>query len=55
MMASFCSSIKRVHLGLFYIKFRMSRQDVEEIIEIIKKELKDLDSNVFVTPVGGYR
>jgi hypothetical protein len=33
----------------------MSRSDVEEIIEIIKKEAQAIDSKSFVTPVGGYR
>lgn len=33
----------------------MSREDVEEIIEVIKKEVQELDSNIFVVPVGGYR
>lgn len=33
----------------------MSRGDVEEIIEIVKKELQDVDKNAFITPVGGYR
>ncbi|GAA5801239.1 hypothetical protein HPULCUR_006683 [Helicostylum pulchrum] len=33
----------------------MNREDVEEIIEIVKKELQDINHNGFVIPVGGYR
>ncbi|GAA5809014.1 hypothetical protein MFLAVUS_002415 [Mucor flavus] len=33
----------------------MNREDVKEIIEIVKKQLRDIDHNSFVTPVGGYR
>lgn len=35
--------------------FSMDRSDVEEIIEIIKAELKAVDSECFAVPVGGYR
>jgi hypothetical protein len=33
----------------------MDRSDVEEIIEIIKGELKTIDKDCFLIPVGGYR
>jgi hypothetical protein len=34
---------------------RMSREDVEEIISIIKKEVENMGNDIFITPVGGYR
>ncbi|KAI9265088.1 hypothetical protein BDA99DRAFT_507687 [Phascolomyces articulosus] len=33
----------------------MSRQDAKELIDIIGTEIKDVDSQAFATPVGGYR
>lgn len=33
----------------------MAREDIEEIIQIIKKEVESINSNIFVIPVGGYR
>ncbi|KAL1930346.1 hypothetical protein VTP01DRAFT_10508 [Rhizomucor pusillus] len=33
----------------------MSRQDIEELVEIIRHELTKVDDQAFVTPVGGYR
>ena len=33
----------------------MSRQDVKELIDIIEKEIKNVDTQAFATPVGGYR
>jgi hypothetical protein len=33
----------------------MNRSDMEEIIEIIKKEVQEVDSKSIVIPVGGYR
>ncbi|CAO3629478.1 unnamed protein product [Mucor hiemalis] len=33
----------------------MERNDVEEVIQIISKTVESIDSNCFITPVGGYR
>ena len=33
----------------------MTRKDIKEIIEILDKEIKAIDSLYFLTPVGGYR
>lgn len=33
----------------------MSREDAEEIVLIIKEEAQKIDSNITITPVGGYR
>ncbi|KAI7859298.1 hypothetical protein BDC45DRAFT_497303 [Circinella umbellata] len=33
----------------------MNRQDVKELIDIIEKEIKNVDPHAFATPVGGYR
>lgn len=33
----------------------MERDDIEEIIQIICKSVKSIDSDCFITPVGGYR
>ncbi|KAI8090613.1 hypothetical protein BDF21DRAFT_411667 [Thamnidium elegans] len=50
------SSVLRIGINLLPdFDQLMSREDVEEIIEIVKKELQDIDDNSFVIPVGGYR
>lgn len=40
---------------LFRESTRMERNDVEEVIQIISKTVESIDSNCFITPVGGYR
>lgn len=33
----------------------MSREDVQEIVNIVTKEVSSIDNECFVVPVGGYR
>ncbi|CAG8460629.1 4208_t:CDS:10 [Ambispora leptoticha] len=52
----YLTEAQRIGLELFeQFQKKISRKEVEEIIEILEKEIKAVDPRCILTPVGGYR
>ncbi|CAJ0754625.1 3510_t:CDS:2, partial [Entrophospora sp. SA101] len=50
------TNVQKIGLEVFDdFQKKMTREDVEEIFEILNKEVKSIDSQYFLTIVGGYR
>nr|CAG8549965.1 7526_t:CDS:10 [Entrophospora candida] len=50
------TNVQKIGLEMFDdFQKKMTREDVEEIFEILNKEVKSIDSQYFLTIVGGYR